>query len=123
MPSETERPSLDATFEPTASAPPGALEVRLGTCCRLAFVPTSLTLPAGRATLFLINPVNPDHPFDHDIRVGPEIGRALASSPVLKNGETGIWTIDDLPPGSYAYWCSVNQHYQQGMFGTLTVTP
>ncbi len=34
-----------------------------------------------------------------------------------------IFTIDDLPAGTYAFWCEVEQHASQGMVGTLTTDP
>lgn len=123
VPAASPMASLASTFEPAASGPPEAVEVELGTCCALTFVPYSLTAKAGTLDLFLINPVNEEHPFSHDLQIGTVLGQPLASSPVLKNGETGLFTIDALPAGDYVFWCAVNRHYQQGMTGTLTVTP
>lgn len=133
-PTPTQRPSptiravgtivpLDATFQPEASARTGAIPVQMGTCCRLAFVPTEITAKAGDVSLFLTNFPNNAFPFDHDLKIGHELGREIASSPRMKNGETGTLTIENMPAGEYVFWCAVEQHYQNGMVGTLTVTP
>ena len=122
-PAASRLPMLDATFEPGASPGTGAIEVQLGTCCQLRFVPSTLTARAGTVSMFLTNIPNADFPYPHDLKIGTEIGRAIAGSPVLKNGESGLFTIEDLPAGSYVFWCAVDQHYLQGMDGALTVTP
>lgn len=123
LPAATPLPTLATTFAPAASAPPDAIEVQLGTCCALLFEPYVLTAEAGTVALFLANYPNEEFPFNHDIRIGKVQGQAIASSPVLKNGETGLLTIDDVPPGDYVFWCSVDAHAAYGMVGTLTVTP
>lgn len=122
-PTATPLPTLATTFEPAESAPPEAIAVQLGTCCALRFVPNILTAEAGTVALFLTNFPNEQYPYSHDIRIGKVQGQAIAVSPVLKNGETGLLTIDDLPAGDYVFWCVVNAHDAQGMVGTLTVTP
>jgi plastocyanin len=114
--------ALEEAFEPGATAAPDAIRVQLGTCCSLSFVPTDLTVAAGTVKLFLVNLRNPKSPFDHDIQIGTELGKALASSPVIKHATWGVLTIEDMPAGKYVYWCAVNNHYQQGMVGHLTVT-
>lgn len=123
VPAATPMATWAATFAPAASGPPESIAVELGTCCALTFVPYALTAKAGTLALFLINPVNKEHPFSHDMQIGTVQGQPLASSPVLRNGETGVFTIDALPAGDYVFWCSVNRHAQEGMIGTLTVTP
>ena len=114
---------LSATFTPGGTAPPEAIEVQLGTCCYPLFEPNVLAAKAGEVALFLNNPTNEEFPLNHDIRIGKVQGQAIASSPVLRNSETGLLTIDDLPAGDYVFWCSVDAHAAYGMVGTLTVTP
>jgi plastocyanin len=122
QPSSSTTP-LAESYEPGATAPPDAIRVQLGTCCDLAFVPRELTVPAGPLKLFLVNLRNPEFPFDHDILIGTEIGKALARSPVIKHATSGVLTIEDMPAGNYVYWCEVNSHWERGMSGRLTVGP
>lgn len=122
-PAATPWPTLPATFAPGGTAPADAISVDLGSCCALTFVPYKLEAKAGTVELFLTNPTNRDAPFSHDMHIGTVQGQAFASSPVLKNSETGLFTIEGLAAGDYVFWCEVNSHDVGGMVGTLTVTP
>jgi plastocyanin len=89
------------------------------------FVPEEATAKAGTVTFFLRN-----DPGDvHNFLLGTAVDAPpLAKSPVMGSSETGILTIEELAPGTYAYWCTVpdrlgTPHWQDGMVGTLTVTP
>ncbi len=90
-----------------------------------AFVPEEATAKAGTVTFFLRN----DPGNTHNFLLGTAVGEPpLAKSPVMASSETGILTIEGLAPGTYAYWCTVpdrlgTPHWQDGMVGTLTVTP
>ena len=89
------------------------------------FVPDEATAKAGTVTFFLRNVPGDAHNF----LLGTAVDTPpLAKSPVMISSETGILTIEDLAPGTYAYWCTVpdplgTPHWQDGMVGTLTVTP
>ncbi len=54
-------------------------------------------------------------------------GQVLAGTPYLRAEEAAIFTVNDLTPGSYLFWCSVvygnAAHAAYGMVGTLTITP
>ena len=52
---------------------------------------------------------------------------ALAGSMDVKHNENVIFTVHDLTPGSYVFWCTIvspdgNTHANRGMQGTLTIT-
>ena len=113
-----------AASGPAASGPPDAIAVMMGTCCALRFVPYSLTAEAGTVALFLTNPKGENiPPKSHDIQIGRELGQAMARSPVVKNGEAGLFTIEAMAAGKYVFWCAVDGHDTLGMVGTLTVSP
>lgn len=114
---------LESTYTRGADAPKGAIQVQLGTCCTASYEPTELTAKAGRVVIFLKSFMNKDFPLDHNMLIGPEIGTPIVKSPTLDVGETGLWVIEDVPAGEYAFWCSIDSHYEFGMIGTLTVTP
>lgn len=123
QPAATPWPTLPARFAPGGTAPAGAIAVDLGSCCALTFVPYKLEAKAGTVELFLTNPTNKANPYKHDMHIGKVQDQALASSPVLKNSETGLFTIEGLAAGDYVFWCEVDAHDTRGMVGTLTVTP
>jgi hypothetical protein len=114
---------LPSTFTPGGTAPAGAIEVQLGSCCALTFYPYDLKAKAGQVEIFLSSFPNKQNPLDHDMQIGLELLKPLVASPVLDVGEKGLWVIEDLPPANYVFWCSVQSHYSRGMTGTLAVTP
>ena len=123
-PAPTATPNLlPSSFTPGGTAPAGAIEVTLGSCCALTFYPYDLKAKAGRVEIFLSSFPNEQNPLDHDMQIGPELLKPLVASPILKVGEEGLWVIEDLPAANYVFWCSVQSHYARGMTGTLAVTP
>jgi uncharacterized cupredoxin-like copper-binding protein len=60
---------------------------------------------------------------------GTVIGQVLATTPRIQANEAASFTVNNLAPGTYAFWCSValddgiGTHATVGMVGTLTVTP
>jgi plastocyanin len=42
----------------------------------------------------------------------------------MPQGSETDWTVpSDLPPGTYAFYCSLPGHRQVGMEGTITIVP
>jgi plastocyanin len=80
----------------------------------LAFVPTTLTAPAGKVTLVLTD----DSAIQHSIAI-----KAAGDVPgqIVNQGEMSTTTAT-LAPGTYQYYCTVPGHAAAGMVGTLTVT-
>jgi len=90
------------------------------------FTPSSLRAKAGTLVFFLKNEGNGFDPASsqpHNLAIGPEVGHAIASSSYVLWGKSAIFTVDGLAAGSYAIWCSVPGHANNGMVGTLTVAP
>ena len=54
---------------------------------------------------------------NHEVSEAASVGEDSETKP----GKTKSTTID-LQPGSYVLVCNIEQHYQKGMYGTLTVT-
>jgi len=80
----------------------------------LAFVPTSLTAPAGKVTINMKN----DSAIQHSVAIdapGDVPGK------IVNQGQVSTTTAT-LKAGSYTYYCTVPGHRQAGMVGTLTVT-
>ncbi len=46
-----------------------------------------------------------------------------ALSGIVLTGHTATFSVDQLPPGAYVFWCTIDGHALEGMTGTLTVNP
>jgi plastocyanin len=105
-----------ATTSPSQGAPQqSGTTLQLGTDPNaLAFVPTTLSAPAGKITIVLTN----DSAIQHSIAI-----KAPGDVPgqVVNQGQMSTTTAT-LKAGTYQYYCTVPGHAQSGMVGTLTVT-
>jgi plastocyanin len=92
------------------------------------YLPGELATPAGHTVLFVTNSSRGTH--NVAIGRGPlnfKLGRAT-NLPLALSGNVLIntsvsFSVDGLPPGAYLFWCTISDHAQEGMTGTLTVTP
>jgi plastocyanin len=119
-------PTFASTWELAAAAPPGAVALDLTFVHgQPRFQPSSIQASAGTVTFFLRNVRFLTVP--HDFRLGPALLQRQAGSPLIQAGQSGTFTVENLPPGTYTFWCDVSgggtAHYAQGMVGTLTVVP
>jgi plastocyanin len=92
------------------------------------YLPNDLTTRTGNTVFFVTNTSRGTH----NIAVGRgplkfKLGRAtnvpLALSGNVLINTTATFSVDRLPPGAYLFWCTISDHAQEGMNGTLTVTP
>ena len=118
-------------FEAANQAPAGAIAIEMkGEAETPRYAPPTITVPSGKVVLYLVNvPIAPPN-FGpaHNVVIGPVVGgEALAASETVQAGKSGVFTLDNVPPGTYAFWCTVSAghapHYTNGQVGTLTVTP
>jgi plastocyanin len=79
------------------------------------FDPQTVHARPGRLTLQIVNRGRVPHNFRIE-RGGREVGRTSA----LKPGEAGRVTVK-LRRGDYHYFCSVGNHEELGLYGTLVV--
>jgi plastocyanin len=79
----------------------------------LAFDKESLRAPAGEVTIELTN----DAPIPHDVSV--EGNGVRESSPTAITSRAALEV--ELDPGTYTFFCSVANHREAGMEGTLTI--
>jgi plastocyanin len=117
------RPGQDtgalATAIPSVSTKPaveknGIVEINADPSGQLKFTAPSATATAGKVTLRMENMSS----VMHDIAITG--GGVNAIGPIVVNG--GVSTvIESLKPGKYTFYCSVDDHRQAGMVGTLTV--
>ena len=128
-PSATPIATLATTTELAAEAPAGATSIDMTPDAdKPRFQPDAVTVKAGTATFFLTSvPLSGTFGPFHDMIIGPEIGKPLATSRSVQPGTSAVFTVEGLAPGTYQFWCNTNTghglHYKLGMVGTLTVTP
>jgi plastocyanin len=84
---------------------------------QIAYDTTSLSGKAGNMT---IDFNNPNQALGHDVCVQDPNGKKLGCSQVVTGGKTTL-DLQNLKPGSYTFYCSVDSHEAAGMKGTLTV--
>jgi plastocyanin len=84
---------------------------------QIAFDTDSLTAKAGNLT---IDFDNPNDSLGHDVCVEAEGDEDLGCSKVV-TGQSTTLDLQNLKPGTYTFYCSVDAHEAAGMKGTLTV--
>ena len=123
--SESAAPTLRATIEEAGEPPAGAIEVLMTD--DPGFDPNELTAQAGDVAFFLRSD-QANQGIVHNFFLGSDVhSPPLAKGPTLQRGESAVFTVYGIEPGTYTYWCSVpgrdgQGHWFNGMIGTLTVT-
>jgi uncharacterized cupredoxin-like copper-binding protein len=79
------------------------------------FTPSDPTAKSGEVTFNLTNDGSTTHSLEVE---GPDEEQELESE--LQPGQSGSLTIN-LPPGTYEFYCPVDDHKGQGMEGEITV--
>lgn len=80
-----------------------------------SITPATVTTKAGKYTIDVSNVGQ----FPHDLHIATSDGSELGSTPVIKAGQTGSFTVT-LPAGTYTIWCAVDAHRSLGMQASLT---
>lgn len=115
-PSVTATPSgITATVLAVTEAPAEAVEVDMELPY---FDPKEITAAGGSVSFFLTSAKGANH----NMMIGPALLERWASSGNVRSGESVLFSVQGLPPGTYTYWCNVDKHYEFGMVGTLTIT-
>jgi plastocyanin len=92
-----------------------------------SFVPDTVTVKAGDVTFYVSNqesqPIG-DVNYRHNLVI-PQIVSGTPSGTLTKSGdfrptESGTFSVQGLPAGTYPFYCS---YHRMQMTGTLTVTP
>ena len=123
--SESVAPTLQATVEEASEAPAGAIDILMTD--GPDFDPKEVTAAAGDLVFFLRS-AEVNGRIVHNFFIGSDVDRPpLAKGPTLQAGDSVVFTVYGIEPGTYTYWCTVpsidgQPHWQHGMIGTLTVT-
>jgi plastocyanin len=99
----------------TAAAGPSTAVKLSADPSAIAFNTTKLSAKAGNVTIDFDNP----SPLTHDVCIDSTSGQNIGCSAQITQSTTTL--SEDLKPGSYTFYCSVDGHEAAGMKGTLTV--
>lgn len=109
-------PTANSTTEPATSTPAGAITVDLAGPPP-HFVPADLMAPAGDLVFFLHNKSKGIH----TLAIGRELHKPLVASSPVPQGQAAVFTVHGLQAGHYVIWCTIDDHANEGMVGTLTL--
>jgi plastocyanin len=102
------------TTEPQAQAEGTTLQLAAVASGAFEYDKKTLEAPAGEVTIVMTNPSS----VPHDIAIEGN-GVHVAGKVVTNGGQSTVSA--DLKPGTYTFYCTVDDHEQLGMKGVLTV--
>lgn len=100
----------------TVAQPAGSIKV---TMTEFKFDPATINAPAGTIVFYL---VNAGSSASHDFIIRDSNNTRVAGSELVSVGDSIVFKVDNLPAGTYTYFCDQPGHEASGMKGTLTVT-
>lgn len=106
------------TTATTSGAAPSAKSSTLklaADATQIAYDTTQLSGSAGKVTIDFTNP----SAVTHDVCLTSSSGQEIGCSPTISQDSTSL--SENLKPGKYTFFCSVDGHEAAGMKGTLTV--
>jgi len=95
--------------------PAGSIKV---TMTEFQFNPSDINATSGKVVFYLVNAGSAAH----DLVVRDSSGKKIVGSELVSAGDSFVFTIDNLPAGSYKIACDQPGHEDSGMKGTLTIT-
>jgi plastocyanin len=95
--------------------PAGSTKVTL---TEFKFDPSSISVPHGKVVFYLVNAGT----VSHDMIIRDNSNNRVAGSELISAGDTFIFTVDNLPAGTYTFFCDQPGHESAGMKGSLTAT-
>ncbi len=100
----------------TTAQPAGSIKV---TMTEFNFDPGTINAPAGKVVFYLVNAGSAS---SHDFIIRDSNNTRVAGSELVSVGDSIVFTVDNIPAGTYTYFCDQPGHEGSGMKGTLTVT-
>jgi plastocyanin len=96
--------------------PAGSTKV---TMTEYSFTPSDVTVANGKVVFYLVNAGG----LSHDVIIKDKSsGAKVAGSELISAGDSFVFTVNNLPAGSYNFICDQPGHEASGMKGTLTAT-
>ena len=99
----------------SGAAPAGATKV---TMTEFKYEPSSLDVKAGKVTFLLADSGSQGH----DMVISDSSGKVVGKSDLVQGGNSTEFTVDNLPAGTYTFYCDVPGHRAAGMEGKLTAS-
>jgi plastocyanin len=99
----------------TPAEPAGSIKV---TMTEFQFNPSSINASSGKVVFYLVNAGSTGH----DLVIRDSSKNRIAGSELVSAGDSFVFTVDNLPAGTYTIVCDQPGHEGSGMKGTLTVT-
>ncbi len=101
-----------------AAQPAGSIKV---TMTEYSFNPSTIGVPSGKVVFFLVNAGSISHDMViRDASSGQKVSGA--TSELVSAGDSFVFTVSNLPAGSYTFFCDQPGHEASGMKGTMTAT-
>jgi len=97
------------------SQPAGSIKVSL---TEYQFAPNTITAPSGKVVFFLVN----SGTTSHNMIIRDSSNKRLNGSDLVSAGDSFVFTVASIAPGTYTYFCDQQGHEASGMKGTLTIT-
>ena len=82
------------------------------------FNPKTLEVKAGKAVFYVVN----RGATSHNMVILDSADKQVAKSDLVQAGNSNVFTVDNLPAGTYKVICDVAGHRELGMEGTLKAT-
>jgi plastocyanin len=95
--------------------PSGSFKVSM---TEFKFDPATMTVPSGKVVFYLVN----GGTVSHDFVIRDSAGNNVQASELVSAGDSFVFTVSNLPAGTYTYFCNQTGHEAAGMKGTLTAT-
>jgi uncharacterized cupredoxin-like copper-binding protein len=106
---------LGACGGSSAAQPAGSIKVTL---TEFKFDPSSIDAKAGKVVFFLVN----GGTTSHDMAIRDSTGKTIAQSELISAGDSFVFTVNNVPAGTYDFLCTQPGHADAGMKGTLAVS-
>jgi plastocyanin len=95
--------------------PAGSIKV---TMTEFQFAPSTISAPSGKVVFFLVNAGSTGH----DLVIRDSSKNKIKGSELVSAGDSFVFTVDNIPAGTYTIVCDQPGHEGSGMIGTLTIT-
>jgi plastocyanin len=95
--------------------PAGSIKVSMSD---YKFSPSDISTASGKVVFYLVN----GGTVSHDLVIRNGSGNRVAASDLVSAGDSFVFTVSNLPAGSYTIFCDQQGHEALGMKGTLTAT-